>query len=113
MIYPTHVYVSLLEANGSSCGPLNNRFTYVPDSNPPEYFADAYGDFYYGHLQRVTLSGEVVTWDLTIVQPVGTCSGYYPMRRSTAADNPVGNYCLRSGSTLNCEAAKASVVDDD
>lgn len=111
--YPTYVLVSLLEINGNSCGTLEQRCEWVPDADPPTYSRTSTGSLPVCQVKRTTLSGGSVTWDLMAYAPSGTCIGFHAMRRTTASDDPTGNYCILSGSTIDCDAGKASVVDDD
>lgn len=110
---PTYVLVSLLEINGNSCGTIEQRCQRVPNADPPEYKQTGAGDLPFCQVKRTVLSGGAVTWDLTTYALSGTCAGFYSLRRTTAADDPTGNYCVLSGSTTDCDAGKASVVDDD
>lgn len=111
--YPDYVLVSLLEIGGNSCGTIQQRCEWVADADPPTYTRTNAGDMPMCQLKRTILGGGAVTWDLTLFTSIGACAGFHFMRRSTAADDPTGNYCKLSGSTIDCDAGKAAVADDD
>lgn len=109
MAYPDQIRATLIECNGTSCENANHDLGYVEDSNPPEYQGIS-GDFIYARCLRINLGGSNYTWELTLYKGSNPCGGFHTLRLSTAADDPVGDYCKWTGSSTDCTQAKAKVV---
>jgi hypothetical protein len=112
MPYPTFILVTLNEINGSSCGTLSHRME-LTGSSPPQYTLSGSGSFTGGTNTRVDLGGGNYTWELAIRYSVsGPCRGNFVFGRTTAADDPTGDFCRLQSGTPNCSAGKATSVDD-
>lgn len=113
MPYPNEVTADLLEINGNSCGVITGTLEFVDDADPPEYIRTA-GNYPYARLWRIDLGNGSYTWQLKILYRAGgPCIGMHNFRLSTAADDPVGNYCKYAGAQIDCTAGKALVVSND
>ena len=114
MPYPTFVMAALVEIDGESCGSLSHRLEFDSTASPPAYNKVGSGDFIYAKCWRTDLGGGNYTWDLKLrYTGAGPCNGLYNFRLSTAADDPVGPYCIYSSGNIDCAAGKAGVIDDD
>lgn len=113
MSYPAFIEASLVEIDGTSCGTLTQRMELDSNASPPEYNAmSGQGDFDYAKAWRTDLGGGNYTWELRIrYSGGGACDGFHDFLRSTAADDPTGDYCLKSGGGSDCDAGKALVVE--
>lgn len=111
MPYPATVRVVLNSINGNSCGSLEHQLTYMDGSNPPEYEMEDSGDFDWVMLLLVG-SGGSTSWQLFLdVATNGPCDGNHVMRRSPAADDPTGTFCVYSGGSINCSLGQATVTE--
>ncbi len=111
MAYPTYVMVTLENIGSTTCG-KSTRMVFNGSATPPRYDMISGGDFQFASLTR-KMEGEEVIWELRLYRMATPCQGNRYFRRSPAADDPTGDFCLLVNNALDCDGGKAVVVDDD